>query len=113
VSTNVAVDVPELVAELANVVDPHPLIVGAARLVSVKLGSTIAILSAGESTLLMEKLNVIDEAVEVTGVAIFSSLCFTSDVRAATAVDEGMAVGAMLVALAKVTAIVRVARFAA
>ena len=112
-----AVEAPEFAVLVVNVVVPHPLMVAVPRgLVNWNVGSSRSILSGvavsrGE---FKAKMYVMDDGAAVTGFAITSLLLWNADVGAVIAVEAVMdpVVAAMSVAVPKVTATVRVFRFA-
>jgi hypothetical protein len=124
VSVSVAVVCPELAVPAVNSVAPQPLLSSGTELGASSVlanwndGSTSAMLSAGAAVprgAFRAKLNVIDDSAAVTGLAITSLLCWNAAVGAATAVDVVIdeVAAAMSVADARVTATVRVLKFAA
>jgi hypothetical protein len=68
--TSDAVAVPELVAVAVNVVVPHPLVAGVARLENVKVGRTNVMVSPDTNNAFNEKAKDNDVAAAVTGFAI-------------------------------------------
>jgi hypothetical protein len=96
-----------------NVVDPHPFIVGVAKLLSANVGSTSAMLSLAASGTFNANVYEIDDVAAITGLAMLNTLCFNAGVAWDTIVDVVIATAATLSAVANVTATVRVARFAA
>jgi hypothetical protein len=111
VSAIVAVAVPVFVLAAVNVVVPHPRVVGVAGVPSVNMGSVSAIVSLAFTGAFDTKRNDRDEAAHVTGFAIVSTLVLSTG--AATAVDVLMASDATSVTPDRVTATLRVFRFAA
>jgi hypothetical protein len=118
VSVSVASVCPVLAPAAVNTVLPHPLSSGdASDPANWNDGSTSAMLSAGLAVprgAFRAKLNVIDDSAAVTGLAITSLLCWNAAVGAVTSVDVVIdpSDAAMLVADARVTATVRVLKFA-
>ena len=113
VNVNVAVAVPELASVVVNVVDPHPFIVGVAKLLSANVGSTSAMLSLAASGAFNANVYEIDDVAAITALSMLNTLCFNAGVGATTCVDVVIATAATLSAVANVTATVRVARSAA
>ena len=60
VNVTVAVAVPELAFAAVNVVEPQPLVVGVASVARVKVGNTMAMVSAAASNDVSEKVSEIE-----------------------------------------------------
>jgi hypothetical protein len=110
VSVMAAVAVAEFATVEVNVVVPHPRVVGVDVVTSVNVGSVSTIVSLVFTGAFDTKRNDRDEAAHVTGFAIVSTLVLSTG--AATAVDVLMASDATSVAPDRVTATLRVFRFA-
>jgi hypothetical protein len=111
VNVTVAVAVFELAFAAVNVVEPQPLVVGVARVARVKVGNTMAMVSAAASPVFKENEKEIDDAEDAK---LFETVSTALDtVGSVTAVDVAMVKAVMSATAASVTATVRVARFAA
>ena len=105
-----AVDVPEFDRATLNVVVPHPVVVGDARLEREKSGSVITNSSFISNPALVVNVNVIGVAVEGVGLPTLSSLSVNTGTT--MAVDSEMAIAPMSVPVARVIATVRMLRSA-
>ena len=91
-SVSVAATVADPVTPVVNVVVPHPLNVGVARLAIVKVGSTSAMESGvgefGTNGTFSAKVNEMAVGASVDGVPMVSTLCSKAGVGTVTAVDK-------------------------
>jgi hypothetical protein len=106
----VAVAVPELAFAAVNVVEPQPLVVGVASVARVKVGNTMAMVSAAARPVFKENVKAMDDGADNTGLETTRVLSCRSG--ATTAGDEIIVVAGTLSSLASVTAILRVFKFA-
>ena len=111
VSVIVAVAVPVLVLAAVNVVVPHPRVVGVTGVPSVNVGSVSAMVSLAFTGAFDTNRNDNEDAAHATGFAIVSTLVLSTG--ASTAVDVVIATADTSVTPARVTATLRVFRFAA
>lgn len=112
VKATAALVVPELLSCALNVVVPQPLVLGTARLPSTKLGNTRVMTSLMDKSALHANENDTEVGAEVTGLSMTNKLCVSTGF--AVAVDVTIAVLEMsTLEPARVTATVRVLRFAA
>jgi len=109
-NVNVALDAPVFAAVAVKVVVPHPLVTGVDNELMPNEGSTNATLSFTFKGAFNTNRYETEEAAHVTGRAIVRMLVVTAG--ATTAVDVLMAVDAMSVVAARVTATLRVFRLA-
>ena len=120
VKVTAALAVPPFASATVNVVVPHPLTARPPTVLRPNVGSVSAMESLTFSGTFNANVYEIDDGASVTAVmtvddGVFrtvSSLCFNAGVGAATAVELGIATAATFVAVASVTAAVRVFRFA-
>ena len=110
VSVIAAVAVAEFATVDVNVVVPHPLVVGVDVVASVNVGSVSTMVSLAFTGAFDTNRNDNEDAANVTGFAIVSTLVLSTG--ASTAVDVVIATADTSVTPARVTATLRVFRFA-
>jgi hypothetical protein len=103
--------VPEKFVETSNVVEPHPLVEGATKEPNENIGSTTKIESPMASGSFIANWKVIDDGAEVIGLPSTRDVYLNAGGGYITAVDVMIAVAGMFLALASVTAMVRVPIF--